>query len=74
MVFLALGHSGRLPHGGALLLHELAEFPPAVLETLREPLEEGAGTISRSGTAATYPALSKLVAAMNPCRCDQIAT
>ncbi len=43
-------------HGGALFLDELAEFSPSVLETLREPLEEGAVTISRAGTAATYPA------------------
>jgi magnesium chelatase family protein len=40
-----------------------------VLETLREPLEEGAVTISRAGTAATYPARFTLVAAMNPCPC-----
>ncbi len=55
-----------MAHGGALFLDELAEFSPMVLETLREPLEEGAVTISRAGTAATYPARFTLVAAMNP--------
>jgi len=58
-----------LSHGGALFLDELAEFSPTVLDTLREPLEEGAVTISRAGTAATYPARFTLVAAMNPCPC-----
>ena len=58
-----------LAHGGALFLDELAEFSPSVLQTLREPLEEGAVTISRAGTAATYPARFTLVAAMNPCPC-----
>jgi len=58
-----------LAHGGALFLDELAEFSPSVLDTLREPLEEGAVTISRAGTTATYPARFTLVAAMNPCPC-----
>ncbi len=58
-----------LAHAGALFLDELGEFQPAVLDTLREPLEEGAVTISRAGGAATYPARFVLVAAMNPCPC-----
>src|SRR6266508_2661265 len=58
-----------LSHTGALFLDELAEFSPHVLDTLREPLEEGAITISRAGWAATYPARFVLVAAMNPCPC-----
>ncbi len=58
-----------LAHGGALFLDEVAEFSPSVLDTLREPLEEGAVTISRAGSAATYPARFTLVAAMNPCPC-----
>jgi len=58
-----------LAHTGALFLDELTEFSPVVLDTLREPLEEGAVTISRAGSAATYPARFVLVAAMNPCPC-----
>jgi len=58
-----------LAHFGALFLDEVAEFSPAVLDTLREPLEERSITISRAGGAATYPARFVLIAAMNPCPC-----
>jgi len=58
-----------LAHAGALFLDEVVEFSAKVLETLREPLEEGTVTISRAGATATYPARFQLVAAMNPCPC-----
>lgn len=58
-----------LAHRGALFLDELAEFPVAALEALREPLEEGRVTIARAGASATFPARTILVAAMNPCPC-----
>src|SRR3954468_10602095 len=51
---------------GLLFLDDLPEFPRAVLEVLRQPLESGMVTISRAHSSISFPARFMLVAAMNP--------
>ncbi|MFB9747287.1 YifB family Mg chelatase-like AAA ATPase [Leifsonia shinshuensis] len=72
------GGSARLVPGaiarasnGVLFLDEAAEFPPRVLDALRQPLESGSIVVHRSIGAATFPARFQLVLASNPCPCGR---
>jgi len=58
-----------LSHNGVLFLDELPEFKRAVLEVMRQPMEERRVTISRARVSIDYPANFMLVASMNPCPC-----
>ena len=58
-----------LAHRGVLFLDELLEFNPAILQMLRQPLEDRTITVSRVAGSATFPAALMLAAAMNPCPC-----
>ncbi|GAA2318299.1 YifB family Mg chelatase-like AAA ATPase [Nonomuraea roseoviolacea subsp. roseoviolacea] len=60
-----------LAHRGVLFMDEAPEFPRHVLDALRQPLESGQVTVSRSAGAVTFPARFILVMAANPCPCAQ---
>jgi magnesium chelatase family protein len=58
-----------LAHRGVLFLDELSEFSPVVLDSLRQPLEEGVVRVSRARATVDFPARFQLVGATNPCPC-----
>ncbi|HWE54765.1 MAG TPA: YifB family Mg chelatase-like AAA ATPase [Acidimicrobiales bacterium] len=58
-------------HNGVLFLDELGEFPRSLLDSLRQPLEEGSLLVCRARASVTLPARVLLVAAMNPCPCGR---
>jgi magnesium chelatase family protein len=58
-----------LAHLGVLFMDELAEFPRAACEALRQPIEHGEVTVVRSAASVRFPARFALVAATNPCPC-----
>ena len=60
-----------LAHGGVLLLDEMAEFSVSVLDTLRQPLEDGVVRICRARTSVAFPSRVLLVGATNPCPCGR---
>jgi magnesium chelatase family protein len=63
-----------MAHLGVLFLDEIAEFPAATLEAMRQPLEAGEITVTRVAGSFTYPCRFALLAAMNPCPCGYYGT
>ena len=58
-----------LAHHGVLFLDELGEFPPSLLDALRQPIEDGSVSVARKGASVRFPCAMQVVGATNPCPC-----